>query len=179
MAKDGDLTWAEKLCRMMELNLTPENVNLASEFLDHYQVASGKDLAEHIALTESAEWRKAVQDELVVLHILDAENEKNPRKALQDIIWWNQKIALDPAVSAEARALQASGQTILVKFKGRPVGPYSGPHKEAAVNPARVGWIQADGWNTHLWVDGKWFEVSGQVDEVAKRLGLVKSAVKE
>lgn len=176
MANTDDLTWAEKLCRMMELNLTPENVELASEFLDHYQVASGKDLAEHIAVTESAEWRKAIQNELVVLHILNNENEENPHKALADIIEWNRKIALDPAVSKEARDLQASGQTILVKFRGRAPGSYKKAHHDIFLNPARVAYIQGSEYasSTDVWADGKWFAVSGEVDEVAKRLGLVK-----
>lgn len=176
MANTDDLTWAEKLCRMMELNLTPENVELASEFLDHYQVASGKDLAEHVKLTEAMEWRKAVENELTSLHILDATHENNPFKAVRDIVSWNQKIALDPAVSKEARDLVASGQTTLVKFSGRASGAYERAHYDIFLNPARIAYIQGGSYQrqTDVWADGKWFEVTGKVDEVAKRLGLVK-----
>lgn len=168
-----EINWAERLCEMMQLPPNASNLDLAAEFLDHYQVASGKEFDEHVKMTESSEWRKAVQNELVVLHILDNSNEENPRKALQDIIEWNQKIALDPAVSKEARDLQASGQTILVKFDGRAMGGHS-TYGPVFINPTRVGWAQRDGRNTNLLIDGKWFEVSGKADEVAKRLGIVK-----
>lgn len=162
MANTDDLTWEEKLCRTMGLNLMPENVELASEFLDHYQVASGKDLAEQIARTESSEWRKVMQNELVNLHILNNENEENPSKALADIIEWNQKIALDPAVSKDARDLQASRPITLVKI---------GRHY---INPAKVAVLEelATG-GTSLLIDGKWYNVVEGLDKVARRLGQV------
>lgn len=54
-------------------------------------------------------WREAVIDELCSLHIYGAEHDADPRKAVRDIIEWNQRLALDPAVSAEARALHTQG----------------------------------------------------------------------
>lgn len=54
-------------------------------------------------------WREAVIDELCSLHIYSAEHDADPRKAVRDIIEWNQRLALDPAVSAEARALHTQG----------------------------------------------------------------------
>lgn len=174
-SEDDGLNWEGKLCQKMGLKLSLGNLQLASEFLMAYREEVEQICKEH---TESAEWRKAVQDELVVLHILNAENEENPRKALQDIIHWNQKIALDPAVSKEARDLQASGQTILVKFRGRASGSYERTHYDVFINPAKVAYIQGGSYSssTDVWADGKWFEVSGKVDEVANCLGIVKGS---
>lgn len=54
-------------------------------------------------------WRNAVIDELTSLHIYNVEHDADPRKAVRDIVKWNQRLALDPAVSAEARALMVRG----------------------------------------------------------------------
>ena len=54
-------------------------------------------------------WREAVIDELMSCHIYRREHEENPRKAIHEIIGWNIRLALDPAVSAEARALYRRG----------------------------------------------------------------------
>ena len=161
--------WSSKLCLMMGVSRSPKNLELASKFLDHYQVASGKDLAEHIALTESSEWRKAVQNELVNLHILNNTNEENPWKALQDIIEWNQKIALDPAVSKEARDLvivreQALTEAVIsLKAVGHPA-PNDPPDAHICGVIARGSLVRVA--NTL----GR-----GGLGEVAKRLGLVKA----
>lgn len=164
--------WVDDMCFALGVIVTADTRQKASEFLRAYREDVERISAQ---FTESLEWRKAIQDELVVLHILNAENEENPRKALQDIIHWNQKIALDPAVSKEARDLQASGQTILVKFRGRASGSYEKTHYDVFINPAKVAYIQGGSYSssTDVWADGKWFEVSGKVDEVAKRLGIV------
>lgn len=50
-------------------------------------------------------FRQAVIDELVICHIYSRVHDHDPRKAVQDIINWNVGVALDPAVSAEARRL--------------------------------------------------------------------------
>ena len=55
------------------------------------------------------EWKQAVINELVTAHILTIEHETNPRKAIQDAITWNCQVALDPAVSSDARALVERG----------------------------------------------------------------------
>ncbi len=135
--------------------------------MDHYQVASGKDLAEHIARTESSEWRKAVQNELVVLHILNNENEENPRKALEDIIAWNQKIALDPAVSQEARDLVESGAN-----KARPITLVK--FDNHYINPEKVAALEGNHRQASVLLGATWYTIAGPVNEVAKRLGLVK-----
>lgn len=64
------------------------------------------ELAALRARAEKAEqFRDAVIDALVVSHIYIPEHDTNPRKALNDLIRWEQKIALDPLVSSDARAL--------------------------------------------------------------------------
>lgn len=160
-----DKQWAEHLCLIMGVSRSPGNLKLATRFIGEYRDGNTEAEPNH--------WQQAVVDELVVLHLLNDSNAHDPKKAIADVIAWNTKIALDPAVSKEARDLQASGQTILVKFQGKAISAYSGSHGPVLVNPARVGWVAANGWCTHLWIDGKWFEVSGGVDEVANCLGQV------
>lgn len=49
--------------------------------------------------------RRAIDDALVVAHIYNAQRHADVRLALQDLIEWNVKIALDPKVSSDAREL--------------------------------------------------------------------------
>ena len=58
------------------------------------------------------EWREAVYDELVTTWTFSAENKDDPRKALQDIINWHVRVALDPAVSSDAQALIERGKAM-------------------------------------------------------------------
>lgn len=53
------------------------------------------------------EWKRAIIDACVVDWIFTAEHESNPRKAVNDLLCWQQKIALDPAVSKDAHDLHA------------------------------------------------------------------------
>jgi hypothetical protein len=50
-------------------------------------------------------WRDAVIDQLVICHLYAPVHDSDPRKALGDLLAWNQSLALDPDVSAEAQAL--------------------------------------------------------------------------
>ena len=61
-------------------------------------------------LAAAQEWREAVLNELIVAHIYTKEHDTNPRKAIQDAINWNCQIALDPAVSSDARKLIAAAR---------------------------------------------------------------------
>lgn len=64
------------------------------------------ELAALRARAEKAEqFREAVIDALVVACIYVEEHDSNPRKAINDLICWEQQIALDPLVSSDARAL--------------------------------------------------------------------------
>jgi len=53
------------------------------------------------------EWKDAVIDATVVDWIFTKAHESDPRKAVNDLLAWQQKIALDPAVSKEAHDLHA------------------------------------------------------------------------
>lgn len=50
-------------------------------------------------------WKDAVIEQLVVAHILTAEHEADPRKAIQDLLAYHADIAVDPRVSGEAAKL--------------------------------------------------------------------------
>jgi len=55
---------------------------------------------------ELVAWRDAIIDALVIAHIYRAEHDDDPRKALHDLLAWEVSVALDPLVSADARALR-------------------------------------------------------------------------
>lgn len=50
-------------------------------------------------------WRDVIDNELVSLHLDTADSFPDARSALQAVIDWHVKIALDPAVSSDAQAL--------------------------------------------------------------------------
>lgn len=50
-------------------------------------------------------WKLAVIDQLVIAHILTAEHESNPLKAVQDLLAYHTEIAVDPRVSGAAAGL--------------------------------------------------------------------------
>jgi hypothetical protein len=54
-------------------------------------------------------WKEAIINELIVGHILTAEHETNPTKAVKDALAWACEIALDPLVSKDAQALIDQG----------------------------------------------------------------------
>jgi len=56
-------------------------------------------------LEEATKWKEAVIDAAVVDWTLTAENVNNPRKCVEDVLAWQSKLALDPAVSKEAHDL--------------------------------------------------------------------------
>lgn len=67
-------------------------------------------LAEAFAALARAEqerdaWKDAIIDAAVVDWIYTAEHETNPRKAVNDLLCWQQTIALDPAISKPAHDL--------------------------------------------------------------------------
>lgn len=53
----------------------------------------------------AAPWKSAVIDQLVVAHILTAEHENDPLKAVQDLLAYHSDIAVDPRVSGAAAGL--------------------------------------------------------------------------
>lgn len=58
-------------------------------------------------IAHSCAWKDAIIDACIVDFILTAEHENDPRRAVNDLLWWQQKIALNPAVSEEAAKLHA------------------------------------------------------------------------
>jgi hypothetical protein len=54
-------------------------------------------------------FRDVVIEELIVAHVLKAEHERDPAKAVHDLLSWNVEVALDPRVSHDARELIAKG----------------------------------------------------------------------
>ena len=50
-------------------------------------------------------WKSAVIDQLVIAHILTAEHESDPLKAIQDLLAYHTEIAVDPRVSGAAATL--------------------------------------------------------------------------
>lgn len=50
-------------------------------------------------------WKAAVIDQLVIAHILTAEHETDPGKALRDLLAFESDIAIDPRVSGAAAEL--------------------------------------------------------------------------
>lgn len=51
------------------------------------------------------EWKEAVIEKLIVCHIYQKKHDDDPIGALNDLLSWEIKIALDPQVSSEAQAL--------------------------------------------------------------------------
>jgi hypothetical protein len=54
---------------------------------------------------ESNEWKHIIIEKLVMCGILRKEHEMNPRLAVDDLLAWEVSVALDPAVSDDARRL--------------------------------------------------------------------------
>lgn len=50
-------------------------------------------------------WKASVIDQLIIAHILTAEHESNPLKAVQDLLAYHADIAVDPRVSGAAAKL--------------------------------------------------------------------------
>ncbi|MHB8413894.1 MAG: hypothetical protein ACYDB1_00670 [Acidiferrobacteraceae bacterium] len=55
-------------------------------------------------------WKAAVIDALIVACIYRAEHDADPRLAINELIAWEQEMALDPAISKEARDLIERGR---------------------------------------------------------------------
>jgi hypothetical protein len=67
-----------------------------------------------------ASFKEIVIDALVVNCIYRAEHETNPGMALADLIAWEQRCALDPAIISEAQALIDRGRE-RVKVVDQPI----------------------------------------------------------
>ena len=84
-----------------------------------------------LAERERNEWKRAMDQELVSLHLgtTDTPGYDTPKGALDEIIKWHTTIALDPAVSSDASALIAAERERCAKVC------------EAKYAPADDGWL--------------------------------------
>jgi len=57
------------------------------------------------------EWKQAIDDALICAHIGTADSFPDARTALNALCAWCEQIALDPAVSQDARALIDKGRS--------------------------------------------------------------------
>lgn len=62
------------------------------------------------ASAERDPWKEAVIEALVCNHIYRKEHDDDPRKALNELLAWEQAVALDPKVSSAAEALVEQGR---------------------------------------------------------------------
>jgi len=110
------------------------------------------------------EWREAVHDELVTTWTLSAENKDDPRKALQDIINWHVRVALDPAVSSDAQALIERGKAMRDEWRLASEPPEDLRRRVIAWRspPQR----QSGTWVEALYDDGAWVTRDGIAHDI-------------
>lgn len=77
-----------------------------ADFLQRTGQYVTNDASREAAITEAvAPWKTAVIEQLAVAHILTAEHESDPLKAIQDLLAYHADIAVDPRVSGAAAKL--------------------------------------------------------------------------
>jgi hypothetical protein len=69
-------------------------------------------------------WKNAILDAAVVDWVYQAEHENNPRQVVNDLLCWQQKIALDPTISKEAAEWQRAVEKSAVLLNR--LTPYAG-----------------------------------------------------
>lgn len=67
-------------------------------------------MEEQTLLRRNNDFKQVVIEELVSIGIYTNEHERNPQKALAEIIDWHVSVALDPLVSQQARELIERGR---------------------------------------------------------------------
>jgi hypothetical protein len=75
-------------------------------------------------------WKAVLIDELMCIGIYTKEHDKNPKKALHEVILWNQAVAIDPAVSTDAATLikQAKREALLEAAEAMEAGAFETPY---------------------------------------------------
>ena len=81
------------------------------------------------AVAAARQWKDAVIDQLVLNFILTAEHETNPRKALHDLLVWEQRVALDPAVSSAAAELVDNARREMALAACKAIPSHDNEHK--------------------------------------------------
>lgn len=103
-----DLLEALKDCeRVIDILWVSHHANRADAALEKARAAIARAEASLDTPQPDADtlWKTAVIDQLVIAHILTAEHESDPRKAIQDLLAYNSEIAVDPRVSDAAALL--------------------------------------------------------------------------
>lgn len=107
----ADAEWLKELeAQVKEYGYACAAIGAAVEWQPALQSIAAQVLAAimaHAAQRPADSWRDAVEHELTVLHLSCPDD---PKKAIQDLISWHCTIALDPAVSSDARALVERGR---------------------------------------------------------------------
>ncbi len=101
---ESAMTRADVLRLALEAGFTWEPINNIADPLERF--------ATLVLEADDGPWKSAVIDQLVIAHILTAEHESDPLKAIQDLLAYHTDIAVDPRVSGAAATLveQAKAQ---------------------------------------------------------------------
>ena len=67
-------------------------------------------------VAELQKWKDTVIDELICVWVYQKIHETDPKKAVSDLISWHIEVALDSAVSSDARKLIERGKTEMVDY---------------------------------------------------------------
>ena len=94
---ESAMTRADVLRLALEAGFTWEPINNIADPLERF--------ATLVLEADDGPWKSAVIDQLVIAHILTAEHESDPLKAIQDLLAYNSDIAVDPRVSGAAAKL--------------------------------------------------------------------------
>ena len=91
------MTRTDVLRLALEAGFTWEPINNIADPLERF--------ATLVLKADDGPWKAAVIDQLVIAHILTAEHESDPLKAIQDLLAYHADIAVDPRVSGAAATL--------------------------------------------------------------------------
>ena len=91
------MTRTDVLRLALEAGFTWEPINNIADPLERF--------ATLVLEADDGPWKAAVIDQLVIAHILTAEHESDPLKAIQDLLAYHADIAVDPRVSGAAAKL--------------------------------------------------------------------------
>jgi hypothetical protein len=96
--------YADVLAENAILNTTIDGANAAALEADSH-IAS---LEQQVAALQK--WKQAIIDASVVGWVYTAEHETDPKKAINDLLCLERKMALDPAISPEVAALREDAE---------------------------------------------------------------------
>jgi len=94
---ESAMTRADVLRLALEAGFTWEPINNIADPLERF--------ATLVLEADDGPWKAAVIDQLIIAHILTAEHESDPLKAIQDLLAYHTDIAVDPRVSGAAATL--------------------------------------------------------------------------